>query len=50
MIADISRELYDRACKALTWYEHPEECPLEQQSIPGFLYDALVEIVNSIEQ
>ena len=27
----MDRELYDKICKVLTWYEHPEESPLDEK-------------------
>lgn len=45
-------ELYDQICRVLTWYEHPEECPLKDEPIDDFLheemYNTLVRVQNEM--
>lgn len=41
-------ELYDQICKVLTWYEHPEECPLGADQITEEMYHILVRVQNEL--
>ena len=44
-----NRELYDRICQELTWYEHPQEHPLNNvtdSEIADEFYNTLVAVQN----
>lgn len=46
---DFKKELYDRICRTLTWYEHPEECPFnEDDFVTEEMYDILVIVQNTL--
>lgn len=47
---DIDKGLYDEICKALTWYEHKEECPFEDKGVSDLMYELLVRVINKCEQ
>ena len=46
------KELYDKICQALTWYENPDEYPLGENDfnrhISEELYNRLVEVQNNM--
>lgn len=44
----MDRELYDKICKVLTWYEHPEESPLDEKEVSEEMYSTLVEVQNAM--
>ena len=44
----MDRELYDKICKVLTWYEHPEESPLDEKEVSEEMYSTLVEAHNAM--
>ena len=44
----MDRELYDKTCKVLTWYEHPEESPLDEKEVSEKMYSTLVEVQNAM--
>ena len=43
-----TQELYDEVSRVLTWYEHPEEDPVDDTiaEIAETLYDTLVKVQN----
>ena len=47
-----NKELYDKICQALTWYENPDEYPLGENDfnrhISEELYNRLVEVQNNM--
>lgn len=43
---ETKRELYDRLCQALTWYENPNECPLGEDAVMDNLYNVAVDVQN----
>lgn len=47
-----NQELYDEICRVLTWYEHPEEYPFEEESfnkhISEEMYSVLVRVQNEL--
>ena len=44
------RELYDEVCEVLTWYEHPEESPLDENDVVAEMYDILVKVQNKLAE
>lgn len=44
------QELYDKIVKVLTWWEHPEECPFEndKEFIVEQMYETLVQVQNEM--
>ena len=44
----MDRELYDKICKVLTQYEHPEESPLGEKEVSEKMYSTLVEVQNAM--
>ena len=55
----MTQELYDKICKVLTWYEHPDEYPWKEDDFPWGehrfnqriaeeMYNVLVEVQNSL--
>lgn len=44
----MDRELYDKICKVLTWYENPEESPLDEKEVSKEMYSTLVEVQNAM--
>ena len=40
------RELYDKICKLLTWYEQKNECPISKEQLKEEMYSTLVEVQN----
>jgi len=48
------KELYDKICLAITWYEHPEEYPFGRANfnkhISEEFYKLLVEVQNKMFQ
>lgn len=40
--------LYDRLSKALTWYEHPDECASTKEEAAENLYRVVVDIQNAM--
>ena len=44
----MDRELYDKICKVLTWYEHPKESPLDEKEVSEEMYSTLVEVQNAM--
>ena len=44
----MDRDLYDKICKVLTWYEHPEESPLDEKEVSEEMYSTLVEVQNAM--
>ena len=45
-IMEEKRELYDKICKLLTWYEQENECPISKEQLKGEMYSTLVEVQN----
>ena len=45
-----NEELYDEICRALTWYEHPEECPFANDNfdIAEEMYNVLCKVQNEL--
>ena len=43
-----NQELYDRICRVLTWWEHPEECPAEESFVINEMYETLVQVQNEM--
>lgn len=42
----MDKELYDELCRALTWFEHPQECPFGEEEAATCLYEVAVKIQN----
>ena len=46
------QELYDEICRVLTWYDHPEDYPFEEDAfdkhIAAELYNVLVRVQNEM--
>lgn len=36
-----NKDLYDSICKVLTWYEHRDECPVDDDELYSIMYDVL---------
>ena len=43
----MDKELYEKICRVMTWYEHPEECPFEKESIPEEMYSTLLDVLRT---
>ncbi len=47
-----NQELYDKVCKVLTWYEHPDEYPFGTKNfdkeIASEMYKTLAEVQNEL--
>ena len=44
----IREDLYDLVCKLLTWYEHRDECPYDDDELFEEMYDALARVQNEL--
>lgn len=42
------QELYDKICKVLSWFEHPEECPEDGAFAAEEMYRTLVRVQNEM--